>query len=413
LVIDTEMDERWVYLTDDPDTTRSALSVPLLCRDQLNGILTLTHSRSNFFDHDDLNVVVSIAGQAAVAIENARLFDRVRHERATLHTVINSVTEGILITDVDGQVLYVNPAGAEALGVSAAAARGQSLGDVVPDHRLLDLLQALLSSGESQRDEIYGSDGKIFDASLVLVPGTGAVTTLHDVTQFKEVDALKSEFVDTVSHDLKAPLGLLYGYAWLLADSPGLGDEAHHYANIIINGIQRMQKIITSLLDLTMIEGGVDQVIEPVDLSALVHESFDAFEAKIKEKGLQVTLDADPDLPQVQGHPIRLGQAVTNLISNAVKYTASGGCIDVSINVEGDEILVRVSDTGPGIPEEKQTRLFNKFYKVGTRETLPQEGHGLGLAIVKSVAEAHGGRAAVESVIGQGTTFIIALPFTP
>lgn len=412
LVRDTAADECWVHLPDDPHLTRSALSVPLLYRDQLNGILTLTHAQPQQFDEDDLTLISGIAGQAAIAVENARLFERVRQERATLHAVISSVSEGIIITDASGRILYANPASATALGIGSIAARGQPLDQLTPDPRLTELFRALLSSGEPQRGEIYSSDGRAFDVSLVLVPGAGAVATLHDVTRFKELDALKSDFVATVAHDLKSPLGLIYGYAWMVSESPTLDTEARHCIGMVIDGIQQMEQIITSLLDLTVIESGVDKVREEVDLFELIHESLAAFQVRAQEKDLRVVVNLDPALPQLQGHPVRLGQAINNLVSNAVKYTPSGGSVVVSAALEDDEIVVRVADTGPGIPPDKQAGLFGKFYRVGGKETLKEEGHGLGLAIVKSIVEAHGGRVGVESAVGQGTAFTIALPLT-
>jgi PAS domain S-box-containing protein len=386
------------------------LGVPLLFQARVNRILTLTHAQPHRFDENDLDLVLNIAGQAAIAIENACLFDHVRQERATLHAVISGLTEGIFITDTDGQVLYVNPAGAAALGVNAVAARGQALKDVVPDQRLSELLHTLLNSDEPQRGEICNGDGRAFDVSLVLLPSAGVVMTLHDVTHFKELDTLKSEFVTTVSHDLKSPLGLIYGYAWILAELPSLDAEARGHVRIIIDEVQKMQQMINSLLDLTMIESGLDQIQEPVDLVGLVKKGLTAFQVQAQAKDLELIVQAEPALPQIQGHSVRLGQAINNLISNAVKFSSPGRRIKVLVDLDGDEVCVRVSDEGPGIPAAKQAGLFQKFYKVGARETWSKEGHGLGLAIVRSVAEAHGGRVEVASVAGQGATFSIILP---
>jgi len=410
LVGDTQTDERWVHLPDDPHVTRSALCVPLVHRNQLNGILTLTHAAPRYFDREDLMLATHISGQAAIAIENARLYDRVCGERATLQAVIGSVVEGIVITDVQGRIVYANPAGAAALGAQTGTIRDQHLDNLSLDPRLGELFRALLGAGEPQRGQMHGQDGRVYEASLVMVPGAGVVTTLHDVTHFVQLNALKSEFVSTVSHDLKAPLGLIYGYAWLLAENPELGTESRRYVDMILDGIQRMQQLITALLDLTLIESGTDHERGLVELADLIRESLNTFSAKIQEKSLHVDLYLDSMLPMVRAHPVRVGQALANLVSNAIKYTPAGGRITISTRVEEDEIVVRVSDTGPGIPSDRQAGLFGKFYRVGSKETLANEGHGLGLAIVKSVAEAHGGRVGVESASGQGTTFVFALP---
>ncbi len=409
LITDTRTDGRWLHLPDDPYVTRSALSVPLVQRNQFCGILTLTHAEPAHFDQEDLALVTSIAGQAAVAIENARLFERVHNEQARLQAVMASVTEGIIITDTEGQVLYANPAGVTALGIKGGGT-GWYLQDVSADPPLAERLAVLLETQEPQRFEVPGNDGHIYEASMVQVPGAGIVTTLHDVTHFKLSDAQKSDFVTNVSHDLKSPLGLIYGYAWMLAELPELDATMRHYVEMILDGIQRMQQLINALLDLTLIESERDMVREWLDVHELIHESLSAFESRIKDKNLRLTLSLSPDLTPVRGHAVRLGQALNNLLSNAVKYTPPHGEITVSACVEEGYALIRVSDTGPGIPLDKQDQLFQKFFRVSTRETLPYEGHGLGLAIVKSVAEAHGGWVGVESEPGAGATFTLALP---
>lgn len=411
IIQDTQTDERWhLFLKDDPFVTRSAISVPLVYKGELNGILTLQHAQPNRFDEGDLAVLLGIGGQAAIAIENARLFTHVLQGRARLQAVIAGVAEGIIIVDADGTIQYANPVGAEFMGLTDVEVRGQPLSAFPAATKLLELFHKLFLTGQAQRGEVRDPSGRIFDATLVLVPQAGAVATLHNVTHLKELDTLKSEFVATVSHDLKSPLSLIYGYASALAESSAVAGENRACVEAILQGVQKMEQMITALLDLTEIEIGITEARNPVQLSHLILETVLALELKAAEKQIELSDAVPPSLPLVWGHSVRLGQALINLIDNAIKYTPAGGQVRVSARHEVNEVVVRVIDTGPGIPIAKQAGLFGKFYRVGTKETRDLEGHGLGLAIVKSVIETHGGRVWVESQIGRGSTFAFSLP---
>ncbi len=410
LVEDTLTDERWHHLPGDQWSTRSAIAVPLLHRGQLNGLLTLMHSQPGAFTPPHLELATAIAAQAATAVENARLFTRVRDERAVLEALINGVQQPIIVTDAQNRVRYVNPA-AEALDPRMEQAVGQTVEAVVPSDKLNALFRQLLASGQPQRDEIPWPDGRTFDANLVRIPDVGAVAVLHDVTHFKELDRLKSEFVATVSHDLKSPLTVIYGYAELLQDAlPDPNPLTVKGLEEIKASTTRMKQLITTLLDLAQIESGLDKAKEPCQLSEIIAQVVHEYAMPAADKELDLQVNVPDDLPTLIGHPVRLAQAVSNLVSNAIKYTPAGGQVSVSAQVQGNKLVVQVQDTGPGIPPAKQSGLFGKFYRVGSSETLAQEGHGLGLAIVKSVVEAHGGRVWVESKVGEGSTFAFALP---
>lgn len=410
VVEDTWTDARWHHFPSDEQATRSAVAVPLLHRGELNGLLTLTKGEPNAFTQQHVVLASAIAGQAAIAVENARLFTRVRDERAVLQALINGVQQPIIVTDAENLVRYTNPA-ARALGKQLDQAVGQNIEAVIPSERLTHLFCQLLASGEPQRDEIPWTDGRTFDANLVLVPGVGSVAVLHDVTHFKDLDRMKSEFVATVSHDLKSPLTVILGYVELLRKTPlQLDSFALKSLDEITENAMRMQSLVATLLELARIESGLDQVTQASQLREIIHDVLKGFQLQAEEKGIDLTVDIDDDLPIINGSPVWLGQAVANLVGNALKYTPPEGQVTVSARVGDQKIIVHVSDTGPGIPLAKQAGLFGKFYKVGTAETRGQEGHGLGLAIVKSVVEAHGGRVWVESTVGQGSTFSFSLP---
>jgi two-component system phosphate regulon sensor histidine kinase PhoR len=412
LVEDTQTDPRWHHLPGDELTTRSAIAVPLLHRGQINGLLTLMHSEPHAFAQWHLDLVSAIAGQAATAVENARLFTRVRDERAVLQALINGVREPIIVTDAQNRVRYTNAA-ARALDESLDQAVGQPIEAVIPAAKLNQLLHQLLTSGQPQRDEIPWPNGCTFDANLTLIPGVGSVAVLHDVTHFKELDRMKSEFVATVSHDLKAPLTVIYGYVELLQEVlPDLNELAVESLEEIIDSATRMRNLITTLLDLAQIESGLDQATQSCQMSEIIPDALKGYRLQAQEKEITLEVVVADDLPALVGHPVRLGQAVANLVGNAIKYTPPGGQVTVSAQASDQKLVVQVSDTGPGIPPAKQAGLFGKFYKVQAKETRALEGHGLGLAIVKSVVEAHGGRVWVESKVDEGSTFAFSLPIT-
>jgi signal transduction histidine kinase len=172
-----------------------------------------------------------------------------------------------------------------------------------------------------------------------------------------------------------------------------------------------MEVLIDSVLDISQIEMGLGAEFQAVDFSQVVREALDDLQTPANDKNIALTLDVASALPTVRGVPVRIGQAVTNLVDNALKFTPPGGRVDVRLGVEGGEVVLRVSDTGPGIPPAAQSKLFQKFSRVGQHRA--SEGHGLGLSIVKSVAEAHGARVWVESQVGVGSTFALALPIPP
>lgn len=410
LVEDTLTDPRWYHFPDDEVTTRSAIAVPLLHRGQLNGLLTLMNGAPHAFTQMHVDLASAIASQAATAVENARLFTRVRDERAVLEALINGVRQPIIVTDAQNRVRYTNPA-ARVLGEGLDQAVGEPLETVISSPKLTALFRQLLAAGQPQSDEIPWVDGRTFDANLVLVPGVGSVAVLHDVTHFKELDRMKSEFVATVSHDLKAPLQVIYGYAEVLKEAlPEPDPLAAKCLQEISGSTKRMRDLIGTLLDLAQIESGLDQATQPCQMAEIIADVLQGYRLQAEEKEIRLQVDLGGNLPLVVGHPVRLGQAVANLVGNALKYTPREGLVRISTQVSDRRLVVEVSDSGPGIPPARQAGLFGKFYKVGARETRDEEGHGLGLAIVKSVVEAHGGRVWVESAVGQGSTFAFALP---
>jgi two-component system NtrC family sensor kinase len=238
----------------------------------------------------------------------------------------------------------------------------------------------------------------------------GWVAILQDITHLKELDRLKSEFVSTVSHDLRSPLTTVRGYADLLALQGPLTEEQKESIERIRRAVAQMNELITDLLDLGKIEAGIGMEMEPCALEEVVSEAVETLTPRAAEKGLKLTVELAEGLPRIQGNAGRLRQVVLNLVDNAIKYTPAGGSVHVRLQRDGREIVCSVSDTGIGIAPQDQRGLFQKFYRVQNPQAEGIPGTGLGLAICRSIVEQHGGRIGVRSTPGQGSTFFFALP---
>jgi signal transduction histidine kinase len=263
--------------------------------------------------------------------------------------------------------------------------------------------------------EIQLADGRTLYASastIISADGStlGRVCVLRDVSHFKALDQMKSEFVATVSHDLRAPLTFMRGYATMLPMVGALNDKQHEFADKIIAGVEQMTVLIDDLLDLGRIEAGVGLAREPVRMGEVIQEVVTALSPHAVNKGLKLLVEVPAGLPSLAGDATLLRQAVTNLVDNAIKYTGAGGEVRLRAAVEAHTFQLAIADTGVGIAPADQAHLFEKFFRVRQRGSTQVKGSGLGLAIVKSIVERHGGRVWVDSRLGQGSTFFVSLP---
>jgi signal transduction histidine kinase len=407
LVPDTFADKRWIQLLDDTEKTGSALAVPLLFHDRVNGVLILHHEQSYFFDESHLSLATSIAGQAAMAVENARLFTQIKNERETFDSLITGLPLPVLVIDAEEKLVFINEAAQQLL---APAETGALLAAVEGGEMLKTALEMLRRHPANQSIEVRWLDGRIFSVSANEVTRLGTVITLNDITELKRLDELKSLFVETVSHDLRNPLSTIQGFAMLL-EMEDLSQRGRSNLAGLLQGVTQIQTLIQNLLDLARIEARMDDQIEPCDLVEIVEEVLAGFELQLAEKEMTLTADLPLNLPWISANPLRISQVVANLVSNSVKYTPKGRRIGLSVSQEGSDLWLRVSDNGPGIPPEEQAQIFEKFYRVPIMEDSEWiQGTGLGLSIVKAIIEGYGGSVWVESEVGIGSTFICVLP---
>jgi two-component system phosphate regulon sensor histidine kinase PhoR len=281
-------------------------------------------------------------------------------------------------------------------------------------------LRRLLEAGRPGLAELPLPDGRTVQASLVVVSSeygepVGLAAMLRDITVLKELEQMKTEFVNTVSHDLKSPIMAIAMTAELLLKAmPTPRDETAYRERCerILRSARNMADLVTDLLDLGKIEAGLEGAGEPVDLVPLVAEVVRALAPQAESKRIAVAVET-PAAATVRGVRARLQQVLTNLIGNAVKYTREGGRVGVVVEGPagpGGPVRTRVVDTGIGIPPRDLPHVFDKFYRVQSDATAGIAGTGLGLAITRSIVEAHHGRIGVESAEGAGSTFWVELP---
>jgi signal transduction histidine kinase/DNA-binding NarL/FixJ family response regulator len=331
------------------------------------------------------------------------------NELQKFDTILNHIEDGVIILDSAGKLLLINPAARRAFGLGNEDIRGKKVDDIIP-HPDLRTLIALGPSNPNQYHEISFEDEQIFNAQFAPIPGIGVAVTMQNITYLKQIDRLKSEFVSTVSHDLRSPLTAIMGYVELLDRVGPLNDQQKDFVRRVHTSVQSVTALINDLLELGRIEAGISGQNETVPLDAVLKFTLENFSVQINEKSIKVHTNIQEDVPLIYGNPVRIRQMLDNLIGNAVKYTPIKGDISISIAVEGDNLIFKVSDTGPGIPPADQPHIFEKFYR-GSNVSTKVSGSGLGLAIVKSIVENHHGRIWVDSVYGRGSTFVVVFPY--
>jgi len=334
--------------------------------------------------------------------------------RRQLEAIINSTPDPVLVINQHNQLLLANRAAGQSLDMDVSKLSGQAIETVIQQNSLLDLLRA---SGEKQSAEVILPDNRMYIATASSVMDEdrlfGRVCILRDVTELKKLDAMKSEFVATVSHDLRSPLTLMRGYATMLEMVGDLNEQQHTYVRKIVTGVENMSRLVNTLLDLGRIELGVGLNVESVSVLDILERIASALQMQAVQKHVAFDLELPNDMPRaLEADGTLLYQAVYNLVENAIKYTPENGRVTMCARGGNDHLIFEIEDTGIGIDPEDQPRLFEKFYRGKQREARAQHGSGLGLAIVHSIAERHGGRVWVESKMGRGSTFYLLVPLT-
>jgi PAS domain S-box-containing protein len=391
----------------------SVMAVALRHESQFYGTLWIAFDQPHTISDEELRFAVTLAGQAALAAANARLFLNSEIGRQRLSAILASTPDPVLVTDQMNRLMLANPAAWRVIGLGVEWDEGRPITELINQKELVELMDS--KTEEKRSAEVRLADGRIYfaTASSVMAEGhrVGRVCVMRDVTNFKELDSLKSEFVATVSHDLRTPLTLMRGYASMLEIVGELNTQQTSFVRKIVVSVENMTQLVNDLLDLGRIEAGIGLRIEKVPVRDLIERVVGILHSQAAQQHLQLTSEIPQHItPFVEADPALLQQAIHNLLDNAIKYTGPGGKVQVRVEEQSTEMVFTVSDTGIGISPLDLPRLFEKFFRGAGQGAKRQQGIGLGLAIVKSIADRHGGRVWAESQLGKGSTFFLAIP---
>jgi NtrC-family two-component system sensor histidine kinase KinB len=360
-------------------------------------------------------------------VERLRLYrdlnlERLLAEKVKTEAILREMSDGLLMVDPDGRLLHVNPAAAHALGAPVDGLVGRPAKEAVSDAGLAEALaRALANAGAPLETGVLerpgGEEPRAYQYALSRVaagPGApvGVLAILRDVTEMRDLDRLKSEFVATASHELRTPITTIGMSLALLEERIGATPDPR-IAGLLDAARQdatRLERLVGDLLDLSKLQAGrVEPDRRPVDVAELLHEVARSFEAQAGDRGIDLAVDEiAEDLPAAAADAEQIRRAVANLVANAIRYTPRDGRVRLAARrVEGG-VRIEVRDTGPGIQARQRERIFEKF----ARADVPGAagGSGLGLALAREIVLAHGGEIDVEPNAGGGSVFFVVLP---
>lgn len=324
-----------------------------------------------------------------------------------LDTILTQIQDGVIVISEEGTLMMVNHIARRAFGLADEDLIDKPYQEVFEQR---DLLMAIRGeSPDPSRIEIEAEDKTFYRATRREMEGIGVVISLHDISYLKELNRMKTEFVNTVSHDLRSPLTSILGYVELIRRAGEVNRQQAEYITVIQDSVHQITKLINEVLDLGKIESRVDKEFTQISLTEIAKDVLVNMKPMIQESGNNLVTELDKDLPLIMGDEVQLRQMVENLVGNAVKYTPAGGVIEVKAARENELLIFQIKDSGRGIPLEEQKRVFEPFYR-GQNVSEDTQGTGLGLAITKTVVDNHRGRIWLDSNLNQGSTFTIMLP---
>jgi two-component system phosphate regulon sensor histidine kinase PhoR len=340
------------------------------------------------------------------------LVDTVSADRTRLATILDSMADGVIMTDAEGNVSLTNAAAENLFGIKEATNR--PLIEVVRDHEVDDLLKLCLRTGRTQAAQYESGLSKRYLRTIVIpITGSGVLLLFQDLTELRNLQTTRRELIGNISHELRTPLAGIKAMVETLREG-AIDDReaATDFLTRIDSEVDRLTQLVAELTELSRVETGEAELRkEPVNLNQIAEEVIAQFSPQVKRKQLSISKELSTELPTVPADKERVRQVIANLVHNAIKFTPAGGRITVTSRAPEGAVSLEVTDTGIGIPREDQARVFERFYKGDKART--GEGTGMGLAIAKHVIEAHGGSIWIESEEGKGSNLGFSLPLQP
>jgi PAS domain S-box-containing protein len=408
---------------------RQVVALPMVAEQIFLGAIFIFRSHSTRFSPDDRQILASFANYAAIAVNNAHLYETAVTERQRLDALLESSADGIMVLKPNLQIERINRAFVSLTGWASEEAVGRRYDEVIAwERRQSNLtLKEAVDQGWPGREgptlyvegELRRRNGSVVSVGITYAPVLSRnrrllniIGTTRDITHFREADTLKDTFISVVSHELKTPVSIIKGYAETLRrpEARRNTELVDEMLDEIVSESDRLARLVDDLLDASRLEAGglAFHEIEDVDMSMIAQRVIERYQGQTARHELQI--DFADDFPLIQGDAQRLEQVMDNLVSNAIKYSPRGGPVVIRGRSSPAEVVVSVSDEGVGIPLDEQERIFHRFYRREGPETRAVSGTGLGLYLVRAIVEAHGGRIWIDSTPGQGATFYVALP---
>jgi two-component system phosphate regulon sensor histidine kinase PhoR len=364
---------------------------------------------------DPLDVLSSSLNQTASRLD--RTIRTLTEERNLSSAILGSMVEGVLVVNAAERVVFANHSFAEILDMSVPPQEGSGLVEWVRQTELIEAVRKVLAGEPRVESEIVTGTLRqhYFAATVASVRTTGtdgAVLVLHDITDLRKLERVRRDFVANVSHEFRTPLTAIQGFAeTLLAGAIDDPQNRERFLEIIVEHSRRLARLTEDLLMLSKMDADrLEFETRRIPVAAFIESCMETAEPRARDKDLRLSVSRAEKIPDIAGDRRRLTEVLQNLLDNAIQYTPSGGEIMVSAGVADSEVVFTVSDTGIGIPQAEQPRIFERFYRADVARSREVGGTGLGLSIAKHLVEGHGGRIWVQSEIGQGSQFHFSVP---
>jgi two-component system sensor histidine kinase VicK len=353
-----------------------------------------------------------------MANELKKTLVEIASEKNKVETIINYMADGVMAFDLAGKLIHANPASKILLGDNAENSSfdvfAQSIGLNVKIEEILYFEQ----SPVRESDTVIGD--KFVKVYFLVFTDTnkkaeGIIAVLHDITEQQKLDSMRREFVANVSHELRTPITSIKSYTETLLDGASDDKEtAEHFLSVINSEADRMTRLVKDLLQLSRLDNQqMKWNTQEISLPVLTKEIVDRMQIGARQNQQKLECFVIGNIPPITADRDRIEQVIVNLISNALKYTPENGAITVYVGILYNDVYIKVTDTGIGIPEESLPRVFERFYRVDKARSRDKGGTGLGLSIAKEIIEAHGGTINILSEVGKGTDVTIKLPIKP